>query len=117
MKETIKSLGVYFFIIGILVAVIELRVLLIPPVLVFDNIFELVGLFFGLMFIYIAVNLKKLLAHSPNFVLNILIGVLIMYLVIYLIYRGSLFPLLVRVLIGLYLIVNVKRLSKEISYQ
>ena len=116
MKETSNSLRIYFFIVGILTIIAGVLSLLLLNTISFSlilNIFSLISLVYAVLFIYIGVNIKKLLVLSPSFITTFLKIVLVTEVIEYLLTNlgGPPVQLILVAILCWYLIRNVKRLS------
>jgi len=144
MKETPRSLKIYFGIIGAfgmfglatLYAVIVAILLALSeepglsqelPGLIIDGVFSLISGVFGLLFFYIAIKLDELLVKSHKFIINVLIAALGVTIVNNLIYFNYLVPtnpdfsferllrFFFQALIIIYVTIQIKRIAKEKS--
>ena len=120
MKETPGSLRAYFYLVGAIIIVTGLVFFIdfAKAEDLFDVVFILligiISLVIGIFFAYFGINMEESLLNSPGklrafitivMVINFLIGFL----------SGQLTRLIGTLLIGLYLIHNINRLSKELK--
>jgi len=123
MKETIKSLRFYFLLIGI-TSVLSLTVFLDGVGGVVEQISAAINIIFGIIFIYISGVLKNIIKKKAKLIINVLIATLV-YTFVKTAYWVFFTPggvkldawdtlsLIIPVLIIIYLIKNIKRLSDE----
>ena len=119
MRETVRSLSIYFFVVGLFSTVASL-----PGLLRVDRPLFLVAsvltLGFGLAYLYCGVRLRQLLVGSPDVILKLLaivgVSVLVSLALNLLAGRvsGGVAGAAIGLLITWYLYVNVRRLAGEV---
>ena len=118
MKETVQSLRAYVGVSAGLGAIGPLEGLFASDNNVIGIVFSLVGLGFCISWIYLSYALPNLLVKSPRTVRTIILAatgwaVLVSLLSLLAGDRGGIFVLVIAILLGWYLLKNVKRLSTE----
>jgi len=119
MKETIKSLRVYFIIVGIAQIYNIIKDIGALKSNIILGIIGIISLIFGLFYFYFGIKLKSLISESPKLIINFLIVQIVFSVLssLLLFFVSSQPYVLIFLLIGLlvnwYLISNVKRLAKE----
>jgi uncharacterized SAM-binding protein YcdF (DUF218 family) len=118
MRETVRSLRIYFILVGMLALIGNLLSINSPQQSIFGAIFSMLGVLVGAAYVYAGFVLKKLLVSTPSVVEKLLLfsgGLVVVSLLVSLIY-GAL-PAIAKSLVGLliiwYLLRNVRRLSAE----
>ncbi len=124
MRETITSLKLYFCVVGVLGSYCNLLGLLNSPNII-DVAFTFIKLCVLLAIFYVGCTLKKTLLKSPQLIeilLNLQIILVSLSFLLTLLSRppimyvaGAMTGMGVAVLVCLYLLVNVKRLSAELN--
>jgi hypothetical protein len=118
MRETVRSLKVYFIVSALLGGAVNLSALLRGEPGVGAAI-SVIGIGFAVAYLYVGVRLKQLLSSSPGRITNLLItsaGFLLLLLALDLLSgmaSGTLPQVIVGLLITWYLFVNVRRLAAE----
>jgi len=113
MKETKGSLKAYFIAVGILGILLSIgEIYLNPDILII--IFSSIGLVISGFFIYFGFQMYDYLDNYPKKLINFVVIILGLRGALYLI-AGQLIHLIVVILLGWYLIHNIKKLSKEDS--
>jgi len=119
MKETKKSLKWYLIAIGILSLWGISNIGIINKDFI-SGILLLINAFFGVLFLYTGMKIDELLDKSPKFIFNILITWLGFIIInsLYNFVKGlfvgaNIISVIISVLITIYLIKNLKRLSNE----
>jgi len=118
LRETVRSLRIYFFFVGILGGVANVLALLraVPNLITWVSV---VGLGFALTSIYFGVRLKQLLVASPSLITGVLIAAGAFLVIMFFVDAGlgvsGTTPLqpIVGLLFTWYLWRNVKRLAAE----
>ncbi len=114
MKETKKSIRVWFGIMGLLPI---LFTIIAFKAINNTNTFGMLGILVGLIpsfaYLYFVVKFNHYLATSPKILINFLIILIIFDVVLFFLAKGDIFSLLINVIINWYLIRNIKRLSKN----
>lgn len=119
MKETVKSLKLYFILSGILGLVGSTGLLALASTSPISAIFGIIGIAFAVGYFYVGVSLQKMLVTSPPTVSNLLYASIAYQVINFLIgLTGGFQPsaagiLAFSLLITGYLLVNVKRLAGE----
>ena len=118
LRETVRSLRIYFFFVGILGGVANVLALLraVPNLITWVSV---VGLGFALTSIYFGVRLKQLLVASPSLITGVLIAAGAFLVIMFFVDAASGVPgttpvqPIVGVLFTWYLWRNVRRLAAE----
>lgn len=114
MKETKKSIRVWFGIMGLLPILFT-----IIAFMAIDsaNLGGILGIIIGLIpsfaYLYFVVKFNYYLTKSPKVLINFLVILIILDIIMFLVFKGDIFFLLITVLINWYLINNIKRLSQN----
>jgi hypothetical protein len=111
MEETKKSLKAYFIVIGIYGIIVNISEIFLYSEVSF-TIFRLIQLFLSSLFIYFGVKLYYYLEKSPETLINFVIIIISAMSILYLI-AGGLLHLIVLMLLGWYLVHNIKKLSLQ----
>ena len=118
MRETVRSLKVYFIVSALLSGAVNLTALLRgePGV---GTVISLIGIGFAVAYLYVGIRLRKLLSTAPGRITKLLItGAVFLLLLLALdllsgMGSGTLPQAIVGLLITWYLFVNVRRLATE----
>ena len=118
MKETVRSLKLYFVLSALLSGAINIWALLRgePGV---GTVISLIGIGFAVAYLYVGVRLRQLLSTAPRQITNLLIagaGFLVLLFLLDLLsgmQSGTLPQVIIGLLITWYLFVNVRRLAAE----
>jgi len=119
MRESVRSIRVYFIVIACFYGFRGIFAFAGSPVLVIDAIIGFIGIAFGIAYLYIGIRLKQLLIESPkviNSVILLSMGVLVVSFLLGVLsgmQASTGGPLIVGLLVTWYLLKNVKRLSSE----
>ena len=119
MKETVRSLKLYFILCGIVGLLPVIGQISQASANVFLGVFGLISLAFAVAYFYIGVSLQKLIVTSPNMIVNVLYANAAYSLLVFLLSLLSGFnPAAAGItafslLVLWYLLVNVKRLAQE----
>jgi len=119
LKETPKSLRLYFGIIAAFYLLIGIAAIIRTAGTAFSSIYVLQNLVFGALFASITIRFESLLKNSPMFIKGVLTAnlVLSLFWFVILLRNGTqpatVIGLVVGLLIYFYLIKTVNRLSKE----
>lgn len=111
MKESKKSLKIYFIIVGILGALSGINLLIIYPEFLI-KVFGIVTIVLAIMFLYYGIKLYDYLQNSPKTLINFVVIALAIQAVLRLL-GGEFFYVIGIVLLGWYLVQNIKRLSTQ----
>jgi len=119
MKENANSLKYYFIVIGIFGLLGIKNIGIINEALI-ASILQLIYIIFGFIFVYIGIKINELLKKSPIIIINTLYINLAFAIIngLFNIVMGTLMGahligLLLNPIITIYLIKNIKRISKE----
>ena len=118
MRETVRSLRLYFVLTAVLGGALNLVALQRPSGVV-ANVVSVVGIAFALAYLYLGLRLGRLLVTSPGQITAVLVaGAVFLVLLLALdalsgFQGGSLVQVVVGLLITWYLYVNVRRLAAE----
>jgi hypothetical protein len=121
MKETVGSLKAYFIVVSILGIAGSIMALGESQVNPLFLVTGLIGLAFSVAYFYIGIALRKLLVESPKLIDNILLASMAYQVITFLLglFNGFQTSLVIQLAIALlilwYLLVNVRRLSKELK--
>ena len=113
MKETKKSLKIYFMAVGIIAVLAGVGGIIGNPEIYFKA-FGVMTLLFGVMFIYYGAKLYKYLQGSPKTLINFVIISLIPQVILRVLTEEIIY-VIGYVLLGWYLVHNIKKLSTQIN--
>ena len=118
MRETVRSLAVYFIVVGVIGSASYIWAMVRTPQDVPLLVICLLGVLFSLVYLYMGVCLRRLLLQSPRFITTVLLISLCLVVVSFLLHLAQL--TLVQAVISIawvgiiiYLLFNVRRLSRE----
>ena len=116
MKETRKSLKNYFIFIGVVNALyaISLIIALTKAFNVINFLIVAILLTISTIFIYFGVNFSKFLDKKSKVLINFVLTVFILNAIFYLL-AGNLIVSVISILLAIYLVRSIKRLSKTAS--
>lgn len=112
MKESRKSLKIYFIIIGVLATLSGLGFIVAPNML--EKILSLYSLIFGILFLYYGIKLYDFLQSSPKTLTNLVMIVGIINVILYAISMQWIGVIISGLLIW-YLLHNIQKLSQPHS--
>ena len=111
MRETKKSLKAYFIVVGVLGVLFGVGPIIVVPDILF-KIFSIITLVIAIMFFYYGIKLYDYLQRSPKTLVNFVIISLSVYAILRLIV-GQWIYVIGSILLGWYLIHNIKKLSGQ----
>ena len=118
MRETVRSLRLYFVLTAVLGGTVNVIALQRPIGLVAETL-SVLGIVFALAYLYLGLRLRRLLATSPRQITAVLIaGAVFLLLLLALdalsgFQGGTLAQVVLGLLVTWYLFVNVRRLAAE----
>jgi hypothetical protein len=118
MRETVRSLRLYFVLTAVLSGAVNI-VSLQRPLGFISEVLSVVGIAFALAYLYLGLRLRRLLAAAPGQIIGVLIaGAAFLLLLLALdalsgFQGGMLVQAVLGLLITWYLFVNVRRLAAE----
>jgi len=122
MRETIKSLRIYFIVIGIVQVYNIIKNFKALQSNIILGLIGIISLIFGLLYFYFGIKLNSFITKSTGLIINFLIAQMVFSVLSSLFLFAATSPvvvfisLLIGIGINLYLILNVKRLAKENQY-
>lgn len=118
MRETVRSLRLYFVLTALLSGALNIFALQRPIGFV-AGVMAVVGIPFALAYLYVGIRLRRLLATSPSQITGVLVAGAV-FLVLWFLFDalsgfqgGTLAQVVLGLLITWYLFVNVRRLAAE----
>lgn len=111
MRETKKSLKIYFIVVGVLGILSGIGPIAINPDILI-KVFGIITLVFAVMFFYYGIKLYDYLQNSPKTLINFVIIALAVQALLRLL-SGQIIYVVGAILLGWYLIYNVKKLSTQ----
>jgi membrane associated rhomboid family serine protease len=111
MRETRKSLKIYFTVVGVLGVLSGVGPMISSPNIII-KVFGIINSVLAIMFIYYGIKLNDYLQNSPKTLINFVVIALVIQVFISLL-GGEIIYVIGACLLGWYLVRNIKKLSAQ----